>query len=262
MGALVAVKRLDLLPAPDRLSGMDGIGMHKHREMLRFVATEWAGIVASLGEDAALAALNVSRDDFFDAFGNDLSTSEAIGALALRLIESVPSHVSSAAIRFAERARPGSGFLRDLCLQGLNYNGRTNWDTYSTALTAGEVLGRNFSGEQALEDQLLATIDANTHDPGAIMALCEGWPRSDRFLAMRSRFRTNEQGVAAPMRLATMFSTPERFVVALGWAAEHLQGDLWESPAHWIPAVVRRLKRTTKRMAECEPSFSTNPRRA
>ena len=47
MGALIAVKRLDLLPAPDRLSGMHGIGIHKHREMLRFVAAEWAGIVAT-----------------------------------------------------------------------------------------------------------------------------------------------------------------------------------------------------------------------
>jgi hypothetical protein len=29
---------------------------------------------------------------------------------------------------------------------------------------------------------------------------------------------------------------------ALGWAAENLEGDLWESPTHWIPAVFRRLK--------------------
>jgi len=243
MGALIAVKRLDLLPTADRLSGLHGVGMHKHREMLRFVATEWAGIVESLGgEDAALAALGVSRDDFFDTFGNDLSASEVIGALALRLIENAPDHVPAAAIRFAERVRPGSGFLRDLCLRSLNYNGRTNWDTYSTALTAGEALGRNFSGERAVEDQLLATVDANTRDAGAIMALCEGWPRSDRFLAMRSRFRSNEHGVAVSMRLTTVFSTPERFTDALGWAADNLQGDLWGSPAHWIPAVVRRLK--------------------
>ena len=145
MGALVAVKRLDLLPAPDRHSGMHGIGVRKLREMLKFVATEWAGIVESLGgEDAALEALGVSRDDFFDTFGNDLSASEVIGALALRLIENAPDHVPAAAIRFAERARPGSGFLRALCLRSLNYNGRTNWDTYSTALTAGEALGQEF----------------------------------------------------------------------------------------------------------------------
>lgn len=235
MGALIAVKRLDLLPAPDRLSGLHGIGIHKHREMLRFVAAEWAGIVASLGgEDAALAALSVSRDDFFDTFGNDLSASEAIGAFALRLIENAPDRVPAAAIRFAERTRPGSGFLRDLCLRGLNYNGRTNWDTYSTALTAGEALGRNFAGEQALENQLLAIVNADTRDAGAVMALCEGWPRSDRFLAMRSRFRTNEHSVAVSMRLTTVLSTPERFADALGWAADNLQGDLWESPAHWI----------------------------
>src|SRR5262249_25081266 len=42
MGALIAVRRLDLLPAPDKLSGP---GMDKNREILRFVASEWAGMV-------------------------------------------------------------------------------------------------------------------------------------------------------------------------------------------------------------------------
>ena len=111
-----------------------------------------------------------------------------------------------------------------------------------TALTAGEALGRNFAGEQALEDQLVGIVDANRRDPGAIIALSEGWPRSDRFLGMRSRFRTIQHGVPVSLRLATVFSPPEHFVDVLGWAAENLQGDLWESPTHWIPAVVRRLK--------------------
>ena len=148
MGALAAVKRLDLVPSPNGLSGVRGIAFHKIREMLRFVAAEWDSIVEELGgEDAALNKLGVPREDFFEVFGNDLNASPAMSSLALRLIENSPNGAPAAAIRFAERYRPRSGFLRELCLRSLNYNGRTNWDSYSTALTAGEALGRNFSGD-------------------------------------------------------------------------------------------------------------------
>jgi hypothetical protein len=39
-----------------------------------------------------------------------------------------------------------------------------------------------------------------------------------------------------------VFSPPDRFVEALTWAADNLQGDLWESLRHWVPATIRRLK--------------------
>jgi len=243
MAALAAVRRLDLVPPPDRFSGIHGIGMHKHREMLRFVATEWASIVEGLGgEDAALSTLGVERKDFFEVFGNDVNSSGAISAFALGLIENSPSGAPASAIRLAERARPGSGFLRELCLRSLNYNGRTNWDSFSTALTAGEVLGRNFASEQGLEDQLMSNVDADPRDPGSIIALCEGWPGSERFRATRSRFRGNQLHIPISFRLTTVLASADRFVEALTWAADNLQGELWESLPHWVPSVIRRLK--------------------
>jgi len=243
MAALAAVKRLDLLPAPDRFAGIHGIGIHKHREILRFVATEWASIVEEIGgEDAALAALGVDRSDFFNVFSNDLDLSAAIAAFALGLIENSPDGAPSSAIRLAESTRSGSGFLRELCLRSLNYKGRGNWDSFSTGLTAGEVLGRNFASEQGLEDQLISNVDANPRDPGSIVALCQGWPSSERFRAMRSRFRGNQLPIPVSFRLTTVFSPPDRFVEALTWAADNLQGDLWESLRHWVPATIRRLK--------------------
>ncbi len=243
MGALAVVKRLDLIPSPSGSSGMHRIAFHKFREMLRFVAAEWNSIVEELGgEDIALDRLGVSRDDFFEALGNDLSASTAISSFALRLIDNLPNGAPATAIRLAERHRPRSGFLRELCLRSLNYNGHTNWDSYSTALTAGEALGRNFSGDSALEDQLLATVNANLSDPGAIMALCEGWPRSERFLGLRSRLRPIDHGAPVFLRLATVLSGSDRFVATLDWACNNLSGNLWESPLHWVPSVIRRLK--------------------
>jgi hypothetical protein len=109
-------------------------------------------------------------------------------------------------------------------------------------LTAGEALARSFSGEIVLEDQLLTMVDANLSDPGAIIALCEGWSRSERFLALRSRLKPTDHGVPIYLRLSTVLSEPEHFVGALRYAADNLHGDLWESPPHWVPAVIRRIK--------------------
>ena len=197
----------------------------------RFLASEWDLLVEGFGgDDAALDGLGVSRDDFFKVFSNDLSASPAIGRFALRMIEGSPERATSAAIRFTERNRPRSGLLRELCLRGLKYNGRTNWASYSTALTAGEVLGRNFAGDAVLEDQLLTTINSNPSDTGSIMALCEGWSTSGRFLALRSRFDPDSLGVAVHLRLATVLSEPERFVEAIHWASDNLQGDFGRVP--------------------------------
>jgi hypothetical protein len=243
MGALAALGRLDLLPAPDGFSGVHGIGAHKLREMLRFVAAEWRAIVEAFGgEDAALASLGVERNNFFEVFGNDLNASVAISTFALSLIDNSPTGAPASAIRFAERSRPRSGFLRELCLRSLSYKGHTNWDSFSTALTAGEVLGRNFPGDEALEDQLVAAVNANVLDSGSIMALCEGWPTSERFLALRSRFDPRNYHVPVNLRLTTILSASDRFVAALDWASDHLQGDLWESLSHWVQPVIRRIK--------------------
>jgi hypothetical protein len=242
LGALTVIRRFDLIPKDDG-SGLRGIGFHKFREMLRFVTSEWHSIAEGVGDDdTALGRLGILRNDFFEVFANDLNASAAMSRFALRLIENPSNGAPAAAISLAERHRPRSGFLRELCLRSLNYNGGTNWDSYSTALTAGDTLGRNFSGETVLEDQLLTTVNANLFDPGAIMAVCEGWSRSDRFVALRAVFKPTGHTAPVFLRLATVLSDPERFVEALRYASDNLHGDLWESPSHWVPAVIRRIK--------------------
>jgi hypothetical protein len=244
MAALIAIRRLDLLPKADRFSGIHGAGVHKHREMLRLVALEWASIVEGLGgDDAALAALGVERDNFFEVFGNDVGSSKAMTAFALSLVEASTKGVPAPAIRFVERIRPSSGLLRELCLSGLRYTGHSNWDTFSTAITAGEVLGRHFGSDHGLEEQLIRNLDQDPCDAGTIMALCEGWPVSTALQNLRSRL-TGKPRLPIPVefKLMSVVTPPDRLVDALAWAANELDGDLWESPAHWIPSIVRRLK--------------------
>lgn len=243
LSALIVTKRLDLLKS-EQFSDVHGIGMNKHRELLRLVASEWASIVEGLGgNDEALGALGVQRENFFDVFGNDVALSKAMTTFALSLVESSTKGVPAPAIRFVERVRPNSGLLREVCLSGLHYSGNTNWDTFSTAITAGEVLGRNFSSDKGLEDQLSRNLDQNPRDDGAIMGLCEGWPSSTALQTLRSRL-TGQPQLPIPVAFKLMSTvTPEdRLVESLEWAVNQLGGDLWESPAHWIPSVIRRLK--------------------
>jgi len=218
--------------------------MHKHREMLRFVASEWASISEGVGgDDATLTALGVERASFFDVFGNDVNSSKAISAFALSLVEESTEGAPAAAIRLVERLRPNSGFLRELCLGSLNYKGRTNWDSFSTAMTAGEALGRNFASDHALEQQLTGNLDRDPRDTGTIIALCEGWPTSVALQTLRSRFSGDPRlPIPVAFKLMSVVTPSDRLIDGLVWAANELEGDLWESPSHWIPAVVRRLK--------------------
>ncbi len=250
LSALIVTKRLDLLK-PEQFADVHGIGMNKHREMLRLVASEWASIVEGLGgNDKALTALGVQRENFFEVFGNDIESSKAMTTFALGLVEASTKGVPAPAIRFVERVRPSSGLLREVCLRGLHYSGNTNWDTFSTAITAGEVLGRNFSSDQGLEDQLSRGLDQNPRDDGAIMALCEGWPTSAALPALRLRLTGQPQlPIPVTFKLMSTITPEDRLVEYLAWAANELGGDLWESPAHWIPSVIRRLKQDD---AACE----------
>ncbi|WP_426413463.1 NACHT domain-containing protein [Bradyrhizobium ganzhouense] len=244
VAALIVMKRLDLLPQPDQFSEIHGIGMHKHREMLRLVAAEWAAVVEGLGgEDEALNVLGVQRGNFFEVFGNDIDSSKGMTKFALSLVEASSNGLPAPAIRFVERNRPNSGLLRDICLRGLSYSGQTNWDTFSTVLTAGEALGRNFSSDQDLEARLTRDLEADPRHAGTIMALCEGWPKSVALQALRTRLEGQPQlPIPVMLKLVSVISRPDRLVEVLEWAASELQGNLWESPAHWIPSTIRRLK--------------------
>jgi hypothetical protein len=245
MAALSAVKRFDLIKPTVRTAGSRGIGLRSHREMLRFVASEWFSIVEGFGgEAAALAAIGVNRDDFCEVFGNDFDASTDVKAFALRLIdEGASKGASEAAIRFVERARPRSGFLRELCLRSLRYDNRTNWESHVTALTAGEVLGRQFATDQDLEKRLTTIVQNDPRDIGALIALCEGWPKSASLESIYARLSDDARvPIAVAFRLMSIFSPSEHLQKSLQWAVDYLQGGLWDCVPYWMPSVVRRLR--------------------
>ena len=225
--SLVILERLDCLDDAERTFGIGGIGSHRHHEVLRLVATEWRALAAYCGGDnEALAALGVNHGGFFDTFGDYLESSFEIRALSLRLIdEHFRGPAPPAALRLIERARPTSGYLREICLKSLAHSGPTNWPSFSAALTAGEVLSRNFVGDQQTEAALLQRVNADPLSPGLIAAIADGWPTSPLMEALKAKL---QQGVGLPIpvhfKLVAAVSPPDKFVEALSHGAKLLAG--------------------------------------
>jgi hypothetical protein len=144
--------------------------------------------------------------------------------------------------------------------QSKRHKGRSNWDSFSTTLTAAEALGRNFASDQGLEDQLSSNLDRDPCDTGTIVALCEGWPKSAALQALRSRLRGEPQlSIPVSLKLMSVITPTDRLIEALVWAANELQGDLWESLAHWIPSVIRRLKEDDTAYAQMRDALFAQP---
>jgi hypothetical protein len=175
--SLVILERLDGLKDADRTFGVSGIRLHKHRAVLRLVAEQWRILAAYYGGDnEALAALGVGHSDFFHTFEDYLESSPEIRALALRLIdEYFQGSAPGAAIKLVEHARPASGYLREICLKNLAHGDTATWSAFSAALTAGEVLSRNFVGDEQTEAELLWRVNADPLSPGLIAAISDGW---------------------------------------------------------------------------------------
>ena len=130
LAGMTIIGRPDLLKKPDGELTFDRVGTQKYPEMLRFTAMDWATFTDGFGGDeATLAALGLNRRDFFDVFGNYMDASTAIKSFSLRIInDDAMNGVPATAIKLVERAYPGTGYLRDICLKSLTYRGRSNWD--------------------------------------------------------------------------------------------------------------------------------------
>lgn len=258
----VIIGRLDLLHHANPSFGVGRLGRLIHNDVLRLVATEWPALAAHFGsDDEALAAFKINPRDIFDIFTSYVEGAPEFRTLALRIVEeSFQSGAPAAALRFVERVRPATGYLRELCIKSLGYGGLTNWGSYSAALTAGEILGRNFAGDQQTETELLARIGASPQSPGLIAAICEGWPNTSPFEALRSQLGESPQlPIPLAYKIASIASSADTLTDKLAWAATELVGDLWEANPYWVPNVIRRIQSDDETYAAMQRSLVEQP---
>jgi hypothetical protein len=244
--ASVIIDRLDLLDHADKFLGVGRVGgLRRHTEVLRLVATEWRVLAAYFGgDDQALAAFKINPRDLFDILPSYVEGAPEFKALALRTVEErFQNGAPAGALRFVERVRPATGYLRELCIKSLGHSGLTNWGSYSAALTAGEILGRNFAGDQQTETELLARLGAGPSSPGVIAAICEGWPNTSTFEALRSQLGQSPRlPIPLHYKVASIASSADTLTDALAWGATELAGDLWEGNPFWVPTIIRRIQ--------------------
>jgi hypothetical protein len=147
-----------------------------------------------------------------------------------------------------------------LCIKSLGYGGSTNWGSYSAALTAGEILGRNFAGDQPTQTELLTRLGASPRSPGVIAAICEGWPNTSTFDALRSQLGQSP-GLPIPLhyKVASIASSADALTDALAWGATELLGDLWDANHYWIPNVIRRIQNDDEICAAMQRYLSEQP---
>jgi len=244
-GASVIIDRLDLLKHAGAPFGVGNIRFPHHNEVVRLVATEWPVLAAHFGgDDPTLAALMIDPRDFFDIFPYYIEGAPEFRALALRIVEETFQNGAPAgALRLIERARPGTGYLRSLCIKSFGDDDLTNWRSYSSALTAGEILGRNFTGDQQTQTELLARLGTSPKAPGVIAAICEGRPNSSMFEALISRLGPRPGlPIALHYKVASIASNADTLTDALAWGASELVGDLWEANSYWVPNIIRRIQ--------------------
>jgi hypothetical protein len=243
--ASVIIDRLDLLDRAATSLGLGHLGLHPHNEVLRLVATEWPVLAAHFGgDDQALAAFKINPPDLFDIFPGYVESAPEFKALMLRIVEErFQNGAPAGALRFIERARPGTGYLRELCIKSLGYDGPTNWASYSAALIAGEILGRNFAGDRQTETELLARLGTIPRSPVVVAAVCEGWPGTSTFEALVSQLGESPRlPIALHYKVASIASSADTLTGALAWGATEFVGDLWEANAYWIPNIIRRVQ--------------------
>ena len=262
--ASVILGRLDLLDHADTSFGLGHVGLGKHNEVLRLVATEWAVLAAHFGgDDQTLAAFKIDAADLFRIFPSYVEGAPEFKALALRIVEErFQNGAPAAALRFVERVRPATGYLRELCIKSLDERSdQTNWGSYSysDALTAGEILGRNFAGDRQTEKELLARLGTTPDSSGVIAAICEGWPNTSTFEALRSHLAQSPRlPIALYYKVASIVSSAETLTDALVGGAAELIGDFCGNH-FWIPNIIRRIQEDDEICASMQRRLSEQP---
>lgn len=256
LGALTFLERLDVFAMTKDLSGDKPVDFSigwRHSAgstfTFRFLAENWGNLVEAVGADQEmLDRLRFSHRDFLEEFGPHLGTNDRIKAFAFGLIDAESENgLPASTLRFVARERPGSGYLRQICERSLSHVASSSWSPWSSMtsrLTAAELLGRYFGGDDTLLQQLTERLGRRLDDEGAIAALCEGWPASEELKVVADRLKAESVPLSTPvtLKLVSTISSPIQVASIMSDVADRFSGDLWEAPSYWIPNLVRRLQ--------------------
>lgn len=155
--------------------------LRTNRIYLQAIASHWELLRAKLGDEVLPRVLGREAEGMTQ-WDTLASVAEPRSALGNEIIEKVVGSaivpMGRGILQFLQQDGRAHGRLRELCLATLG-TGADDPDTFEAALTAALIIGESFGGDEELAGRLRAMVDSGDDASYAIVAICEGWPRSE-----------------------------------------------------------------------------------
>jgi hypothetical protein len=208
---MVILERLDVMInareiyGSDRLYGIDiPSGFSSNIPLLRHILQNWDNIKAALGSEfwdrpSWNGSDPLSLWDALCIFADEFSSprDEAIRFLEDRTERTATPNI----LRFLGRVRPKSRILLEYCLKALCIGDDQNDCPRERVAVAAELLGTHFGGDSEVLGRITSGSPEEHIDENVILALCEGWPKSEELERIFEIVRKQKQ----PLDSATYF---------------------------------------------------------
>ncbi|NAS89084.1 hypothetical protein C4E24_05030 [ANME-1 cluster archaeon AG-394-G21] len=208
---LVLLGRLDVMInaresyGSDKLYGIDShSGFSTNIPLLRHILQNWDSIKAALGSEFwdRLSWNSSGPLSLWDAsciFADEFSSprDEAIRFLEDRTERTATPNI----LRFLGRVHPKSQILVEYCLKALCIEDDQNDCSREGVAVAAELLGTHFGGDSEVLGRITSGSPEEHIDENVILALCEGWPKSEELERIFEIVRKQKQ----PLDYGTYF---------------------------------------------------------
>ena len=227
-------------------SAFDVFTFDDNRQILTYIAKHWERLTTALGPEI-LERLSRHADEWWcwDHLAPYVSESSSLRNDFLSYCSRETTALPSRAIEALARESPKSHLLREHCFRclanGPQNNNLSPFDHRRRDLIVGRVLGRQFSGEKAIRDQLEEHI--MRRPSAAIVGLSIAWKESPALVAQYDSLRASQgQGTRYlwpdAAYLASTLGSREQFCHFLGWFLESCTGYLWDFLPFCIQPIV------------------------
>ena len=189
--------RICAIPLPTRM-------LSPNIPLIRHILQNWDNIKAALGSEfwdrlSRNSSGPLSRWDALCIFADEFSSprDEAIRFLEDRTERTATPNI----LRFLGRVRPKSQILLEYCLKELRIGDDQHNCSREGVAVAAELLGTHFGSDNDVKGHIIPESPEERIDEKVILALCEGWPKSEELKRIFEMVRKQKQ----PLDYATYF---------------------------------------------------------
>ncbi|HEX4966111.1 MAG TPA: NACHT domain-containing protein [Thermoanaerobaculia bacterium] len=233
VAGLLALRRLDVLKEkPAKISVLGS------QSLLRELAESWGYVEEVLGP-SALERFDINRGEL----ERELQVL-GVGTARCETAETEHDPLDPSLIRIISLTHAKSERLRTLCLKMIEKSHGSDGYGAERAITAAEILGEQFYGEERLSAELEEIAKRSHYHLGPILALCEVNPRSEilREVELDDQ-NANWLNVPTGVFLACALYSKEELLAYLRGLLPRLSGKLWEFSTNCGRAFVRRMRK-------------------